>query len=265
MQSHNRRIRQTILKQHLDKRNLLTSISQDFDVVTITDLERITTIASLEKSIDEALSHLAVQQQLLLDHDAAQFLDKIQHIVNTYEADSSLIQKGLLTLLLSLRDPSLFDHEPILLNCILCNDKLINLLMIECGKALIADTSNDDIIDLLIAYGANINSADSDGMTALHHACKSFYLYRDEPLHLIDYLIQNGANPSISDSNGKMAIDIAHDLSHMPAVRLLQSHNIAKQIKPIHSTLFASRHKAMVDKTPADPYGPGAIVIYRRR
>ncbi|ASQ47000.1 ankyrin repeat domain-containing protein [Legionella clemsonensis] len=50
--------------------------------------------------------------------------------------------------------------------------------MVSCGKDLVGDLSNDSVIDLLLKHGADINSADKKGMTALHYAVQNFYNYR---------------------------------------------------------------------------------------
>jgi len=85
--------------------------------------------------------------------------------------------------------------------------------MVSCGKVLIGGPSNDNVIDLLLKQGIDINSTYQKGMTALHYAVQNFYNYREEPLNLINKLLKCGANTEIKDNQGSTPIDIAHEHS----------------------------------------------------
>src|SRR3990167_1856292 len=157
-----------------DKKRILQNISENPNILKIDDLKIIPDFSS-EKPEKEA-AWLALKEF----------------------ADNGCESKG-----------SVFEGHEKLLDDILSNKRLLELVMVACGKVLIATKSNDSLIDLLRSKGINVNSADEYGMTALHYAVQNFYIYRDEPLNLIKKLLDCGANVELADQKGETPYAIA--------------------------------------------------------
>ena len=62
---------------------------------------------------------------------------------------------------------------------------------------------SDDVVELLIKEGADVNAMDSAGNTPLHHAAMS------ERKNTVSLLVQGGANVSAVNKDGKTARDLA--------------------------------------------------------
>ena len=62
---------------------------------------------------------------------------------------------------------------------------------------------NNDVVAVLIELKANLNSQDEDGNTALHYAVMI------KNRIAIDYLVAVGANPNIRNNNNKTALKLA--------------------------------------------------------
>ena len=60
---------------------------------------------------------------------------------------------------------------------------------------------NEEIIDILLSKGIDINEVDENGNTALINAAKNLYI------PAIDMLLKKGADPKISNNDSKTAID----------------------------------------------------------
>lgn len=73
---------------------------------------------------------------------------------------------------------------------VLCGKSSSSLLHIACGA------KKQDIMELLLEYGADVNAADADSKTPLHLACT------EQHADLIRYLLENGADPTVRDKNG---------------------------------------------------------------
>ena len=102
----------------------------------------------------------------------------MREILARAELGKKLTERDLLIIALGLKDLSVFKGHEDLRDEILTNNALLQLIMVTCGKVLIAGPSNDGIIDLLLERGIDINSVDEKGMTALHYAVQNFYHYR---------------------------------------------------------------------------------------
>ncbi|XP_039285749.1 protein phosphatase 1 regulatory subunit 16A [Nilaparvata lugens] len=64
---------------------------------------------------------------------------------------------------------------------------------------------NEDMMKLLLEFGANVNAEDSEKWTPLHAAATCGHL------HLVSYLIASGANLLAVNADGNMAYDICED------------------------------------------------------
>ena len=60
---------------------------------------------------------------------------------------------------------------------------------------------NEEIIDILLSNGIDINEVDENGNTALINAAKNLYF------PAVDMLLKKGADPTISNNESKTAID----------------------------------------------------------
>ncbi len=136
-------------------------------------------------------------ERVILKQEQERYLQRVQAILSkdTYSDRDALI------IALGLKNLSVFTGHDGLREQLFANKALLALVMVACGKVLIAGPSNDDLIDLLLASGVDINSVDAKGMTALHYAAQSFYDYRNEPLELVKKLLDSGAN--INAQNNK--------------------------------------------------------------
>lgn len=63
----------------------------------------------------------------------------------------------------------------------------------------------EEIVELLIKNGVDINSRNKNGQCALDIAVEKGFG------KIVEILMLNGANPKVENKNGKTAIDIAHE------------------------------------------------------
>jgi ankyrin repeat protein len=76
----------------------------------------------------------------------------------------------------------------------------------------------EDVVDVLIEHGADVNLADVDGRTALMHAAAGKYV------DAIPHLIAAGANLFAKDRAGDTALDLARKSPNAAAFDLLFAH-----------------------------------------
>lgn len=80
-----------------------------------------------------------------------------------------------------------------------------------------ADWGREEVVELLIQHGANVNIKDSDGVTPLVIATRNkFYT-------VLEVLLRNGANMNLWDDNGKTALDAAIGNGNREIVKMLLS------------------------------------------
>ena len=70
------------------------------------------------------------------------------------------------------------------------------LLMGACGAGA------EDIVETLIAYGADVNAQSHDGTTALSNAARGDYAA------IVSYLLSQGADPALVDLHGKTVLTV---------------------------------------------------------
>lgn len=196
------------------KKIILKSVSENPAVLTIDDLKTMSDFPT-EKSETKDAADLKIKEKTILQKEKD---DYIQHVKSILAKGDRADHRDILMIALGLKDfadngsvvkGSVFEGHDKLLNNILSNKRLLELVMVTCGKVLIATPSNDSLIDLLISKGVSVNSIDAFGMTAVHYAVQNFYIYRDETLHLVKKLLDCGADIELADQKGEKPYTIA--------------------------------------------------------
>ena len=193
----------------VEKDSVLQSICKDRDILRIEDLSKIAGFPDISSSISDTATALIEQQKVILDKEKARYLSKVTEILAHLEADEKCTDRDLLTLLLGLKDITVFDGHEALREAIFSNKELLQQLMVSTGKVLVAGPENDLIIDRLLELGVDINSTDEKGMTTLHYATQAFYNYREEPLKLIGKLVDSGADLDAVNGMGQTPLQMA--------------------------------------------------------
>lgn len=85
---------------------------------------------------------------------------------------------------------------------------------------LAARLERQEIFDCLLAHGADVQSTDSHGMTALMHCSTKGQLEN------VDRLLSAGADPSYRDRHGVAALSLAAASGHLEIVALLESKGV---------------------------------------
>lgn len=191
---------------------LIAKIALSRDILTIQDLKKIDDFPELERE-EENIAKFVEQEKQILGKEQENYLTRVRGILERADPIEQLTDRDVLELLLGLKEPSVFKGHEDLLEVILANKALLQRAMVSCGKVLVGGPSNDSIIDLLLKHGADINSTDKKGMTALHYAAQNFYNYRKEPLHLIKKLLACGASLEVQNKKGQTPIETAQEHS----------------------------------------------------
>ena len=191
---------------------LIAKIALNREVLTIQDLKKVAGFPKLQLEEAHVLG-LVEQEKHILSEEQKRYLARVGNILERAKPLEQLTDRDVLELLLGLKEQSVFQGHRELLEQIQNNKPLLNLAMVACGKVLIGgpNPGNDKVIDLLLAHGADINSVDAKGMTALHYATQNFYNYRKEPLHLINKLLECGASLEVQNKKGQTPIDTAKE------------------------------------------------------
>lgn len=211
---------------------LIAKIALNRDILNIQDLKKIEGFPELRFE-GEDVSKFVEQENQILGKEQENYLTRVRHILGRADPIEQLTDREVLELLLGLKEPSVFKGHEDLLESILANKALLNLAMVSCGKVLIGGPSNDSVIALLLKHGADINSADKKGMTALHYAVQNFYNYRKEPLHLIKKLLECGASLEVRNEKGQTPIETAQE--HSKDGRVTASDKLLASLKSSNS------------------------------
>lgn len=191
---------------------LLRKVALHRDILKIEDLKKVDSFPKLFLE-GEVTSRFVEQQKEILAEEQNSYLTGVRMILEHSDPIEQLTEREVLKLALGLNKPFIFEGYEELLESILENKMLLQLLMVSCGKTLIGGPSNDSIIDLLLKHGADINSTDEKGMTALHYAVKNFYNYRKEPLNLINKLLACGSSLEAKNVAGQTPVHTATEHS----------------------------------------------------
>lgn len=200
------------------REQLLREICLSRDVVKINDLSKIRGFP-VDIPVSQALFRLSYEESRITLHEKRHYISKIEEILKRAQS-ATCTDRDYLDIALGLKNGAeIFSGNGHLLEVIFSDEILSSSVMAACGKVLIADSSNDEIIDYLLSRGVDINSKDSNGMTALHHAAQCFYNYRDEPSSLVRKLLNCGADPTLKTHPASPS-----DTSHTPS-DLLKAHS----------------------------------------
>lgn len=211
---------------------LIAKIALNRDILNIQDLKKIEGFPELRFE-GEDVAKFVEQENQILGKEQENYLTRVRDILGRADPIEQLTDRDVLELLLGLKEPSVFKGHEDLLESILANKALLNLAMVSCGKVLIGNPSNDSVIALLLKHGADINSSDKKGMTALHYAVQNFYNYRKEPLHLIKKLLECGASLEVRNEKGQTPIETAQE--HSKDGRVTASDKLLASLKSSNS------------------------------
>ncbi|HHJ0490424.1 TPA: ankyrin repeat domain-containing protein [Legionella pneumophila] len=211
---------------------LIAKIALNRDILNIQDLKKIEGFPELRFE-GEDVAKFVEQENQILGKEQENYLTRVRDILGRADPIEQLTDRDVLELLLGLKEPSVFKGHEDLLESILANKALLNLAMVSCGKVLIGGPSNDSVIALLLKHGADINSSDKKGMTALHYAVQNFYNYRKEPLHLIKKLLECGASLEVRNEKGQTPIETAQE--HSKDGRVTASDKLLASLKSSNS------------------------------
>ena len=211
---------------------LIAKIALNRDILNIQDLKKIEGFPELRFEGGD-VAKFVEQENQILGKEQENYLTRVRDILGRADPIEQLTDRDVLELLLGLKEPSVFKGHEDLLESILANKALLNLAMVSCGKVLIGGPSNDSVIALLLKHGADINSADKKGMTALHYAVQNFYNYRKEPLHLIKKLLECGASLEVRNEKGQTPIETAQE--HSKDGRVTASDKLLASLKSSNS------------------------------
>lgn len=206
-----------------DKKLFLTTIALDLDIARIEDLSskvpyklrgkeelivKFQEVFSPDRlSTPDLITWTTKENDILKAEKEAYISDVKQRLLEQPPSDI-----GALTIALGLKDQTIFAENEDVLTSVKQNKELLSLVMVACGKTMIAGTNNIELIDLLVnKLGVDINSRDSNGMTALHYAVQNFFNYGNEQIPMLHKLVELGANPNIQDNKGRAVKDVANE------------------------------------------------------
>jgi len=215
---------------------IITKICLNRDILKIEHLKNASDLFQ-RKFENQKNIKLVTEQNRILEKEKYNYIMRVKRILTRAELGEKFTEKDLLIITLGLKDLSIFNGHEDLRDEIFANKALLQLVMVSCGKVLVAGPSNDDIIDLLLSNGMDINSTDENGMTALHYAVQSFYNYRKEPLNLIRKLLDCGASLKAEDNKRRTPLMLAILHSRKATViaggnllELLEQRSVSSQI-----------------------------------
>ena len=83
--------------------------------------------------------------------------------------------------------------------------------------------SNNQMLNILLNEGADVNLLDKEGNNALIYAIPLQYgRYERKHKLIVEKLLEHGINPNIKNNDGKSAYDIAMDFGHNSAAELIK-------------------------------------------
>ncbi len=194
-----------------ERKAIITRICANRKILKIEDLKHEPDFLHQAESQNKEIKN---NEKIILKQEKDRYLQRVHKIL----LQDKYSDRDVLMIALGLNHPYIFNGHDDVLQEILANKALLQLVMVTCGKVLIAGPSNDSIIDLLLKNGIDINSVDEKGMTALHYAVQNFYNYRKEPLNLINKLLDCKANLEAEDKERRTPLMLATEHSRKGTV-----------------------------------------------
>ena len=199
----------------VNKEALMQAICSSRQAMKISDLDTFPSFPQ-EKINNKKLSSIKAKENTIIQQEKSNYLTRVQSILLEAKSNGEFSDRDALVITLGLKDwveqpeQSVFQGHDDLVQEILSNQKLLQLVMVSCGKALIAGPSNDKLIDFLVKkQHIDSNCTDAMGMTALHYAVQNFYNYRQEPLRLVQKILDSGADINFKNHTGQTPLEIA--------------------------------------------------------
>ncbi len=90
------------------------------------------------------------------------------------------------------------------------------------SEQIIYSSPDLDTVDLLLSKMTNVNQPEKDGSTLLIFAAKNTKMSAAKRQQIIEKLLAKGADKSLKDKNGKTALDYAKENKQKEAIALLQ-------------------------------------------
>lgn len=206
--------------------------------------------------ITPTMISLKAQENRILDDDKDKYISQITRIVTKTQSGKTITERETLIVALCLKDyaeskdNSIFNGHDKLLSDILSAKELLAHVMVTCGKVLIAEPSNDSLIDFLLKNRTDINSTDKNGKTALHYAAQSFFNYREEPISLIKKLMSSGADPKIKDNQEKTPLETA--VNHSKKSIVISGHKAVELLSVSRRPAWVLKDSIQAEKSSCD-------------
>src|SRR3990167_840942 len=179
-----------------ERQAILAKICANRKILKIDDFKHEPGFPKLAKPANEKAKNSVELEKKILKQEQYAYLQRVEQIL----LKKAYSNRDVLIVALGLNLPSIFNGCEKIREKILNNKDLLKLVMVSCGKVLIADQNNNNVIDLLLENKIPIDSVDEKGMTALHYAVQNFFVCRREQLDLVNKLLDNGANPESKDN-----------------------------------------------------------------
>lgn len=95
-----------------------------------------------------------------------------------------------------------------------------------------AESSNAEIVELLLLSGADVKKKGIDNFNCLHIAvdvaldetCQNDGIQGEEPTEIVELLLSNGAEIFAKNDQGKTPLDLARDYNAAKIIRLLEKY-----------------------------------------
>ena len=193
---------------------IMESICVNRKILRINDLKQEPDFPHQAILANEITVKTIENEVIMLMQEQARYLQRVQEILSK----NKYSDRDALTVALGLNHRYIFNGRDDIIQRVLNNKALLKLIMVSCGKVLLAGQDNNNVIDFLLQNGVPIDSADEKGMTALHYAVQSFYNYRKEPIDLIKKLLDSSANLEAKDKQGRTPLMLAKEHSQKTTV-----------------------------------------------
>ena len=153
------------------------------------------------------------EQELIIQTIQTKALDRLQELLDRGSDPDTLVQNSMSALLYALK-----NKDIAIVKILLEAGANPNLSQSPPGLSplmLAAATEQEQALDLLLKFGAQVNQVNEDGSPALMAAA-----YRGN-IQILSSLLKAGALPNLEDKDGDTALNIAIKRGHLEAVGVL--------------------------------------------